>query len=43
MSDTMKLWERVMEQRLRQKTEISENEFGFMLGRSAMKAIFSLM
>ena len=38
----MKLWERVMEQRLRQKTKISENQFGFMPGRSTMEAIFSL-
>ena len=32
MSHTMKLWERVMEQRLKQKIKISENQFGFMQG-----------
>ena len=42
MSYSMKLWERVMEQRNRQKTKISENQFGFMPGRSMMEAIFSL-
>ena len=39
MSHTMKLWERVIEQRLRKKVEISENQFGFMPGRSTMEAI----
>ena len=42
MSHTIKPWARVMEQRLRQKTKISENQFGFMPGRSTMEAIFSL-
>ena len=42
MSHAMKLWERVIEQKLRQKTKISKNKFGFMLGRSTMEAIFSL-
>ena len=42
MSYTMKLWERVMEQRLRKKIKISENQFDFMPGRSTMEAIFSL-
>ena len=32
MSHTMKHWERVIEQRLRQKTKLFENQFGFMLG-----------
>ena len=34
------LWNygRVMEQRLRQKAKIVENQFGFMLERSTMKA-----
>ncbi|GKC08006.1 retrovirus-related pol polyprotein LINE-1 [Tanacetum coccineum] len=31
--------ERVIERRLRQETKVSENQFGFMLGRSSMKAI----
>jgi hypothetical protein len=33
---------RVMEQRLRQKTKIYENQFGFMPGRSTMEDILSL-
>ena len=40
MSHTMKLWERVIEQRLRHETTILENQFGFMLGQSTMEAIF---
>ena len=40
MSHTMKLWERVIERRLRQETHISENQFGFMPGRSTMEAIY---
>ena len=40
MSHTMKLWERVIEQRLRHETAILENQFGFMLGQSTMEAIF---
>ena len=40
MSHAMKLWERVMEQRLRQKTKISENQFGFMPGRPTMEVFF---
>ncbi|KAL6520853.1 hypothetical protein OROGR_017422 [Orobanche gracilis] len=39
MSHTMKLWERVIEQRLRRSVKISENQFGFMPGRSTMEAI----
>ena len=42
MSHTMKLWERVIERRLRQETSISENQFGFMPGRSTMEAIYLL-
>ena len=40
MSHTMKLWERVIERRLRQETRITENQFGFMPGRSTMEAIY---
>ena len=40
MSHTMKLWERVIEQRLRGTTQISTNQFGFMPGRSTTEAIF---
>ena len=40
MSHTMKLWERVIEHRLRAITRISMNQFGFMPERSTMEAIF---
>ena len=40
MSHTMKLWERVIEHRLRAITRVSMNQFGFMPGRSTMEAIF---
>ena len=40
MSHTMKLWERVIEHRLRAITWVSMNQFGFMPGRSTMEAIF---
>ncbi|GJT38900.1 zinc finger CCCH domain-containing protein 18 isoform X1 [Tanacetum coccineum] len=39
LSHTMKLWERVIERRLRRETTVSENQFGFMLGRSSVEAI----
>nr|GEX72149.1 hypothetical protein [Tanacetum cinerariifolium] len=39
LSHTMKLWERVIERRLRRETSVSENQFGFMPGRSSIKAI----
>jgi Reverse transcriptase (RNA-dependent DNA polymerase) len=40
MSHTINIWERVIEHRLRKLTTISTNQFGFMLGRSTMEAIF---
>ena len=36
----MKLWKRVIEHRLRWETNVSKNQFGFMLGRSTIEAIF---
>ena len=42
MCHMMKVWERVMERRMRDITEVSENQFGFMPGRSTMGAIFLL-
>lgn len=42
MSHTMKLWERVIEHQLRHETRMSENQFGFMLGRLTTEAIFLL-
>jgi hypothetical protein len=40
MSHIMKLWERIIEHRLRGVTNVTENQFGFMPGRSAMEVIF---
>jgi hypothetical protein len=40
ISHTTKLWERIIEHRLRGVTNITENRFGFMSGRSTMEAIF---
>ncbi|GJX44892.1 retrovirus-related pol polyprotein LINE-1 [Tanacetum coccineum] len=39
LGHTMKLWERVIERRLRRETSVSENQFGFMPGRSSVEAI----
>ncbi|GJZ43869.1 retrovirus-related pol polyprotein LINE-1 [Tanacetum coccineum] len=39
LSHTMKLWERVIERRMQRETMVSENQFGFMPGRSLIKAI----
>jgi hypothetical protein len=40
MSHTMKLWERIIEHRLRGVINVTENQFGFMSGRSTIEAIF---
>jgi len=40
LSHTMKLWEWVIEGRLRTDIRISENQFGFMPGRSTKEAIY---
>jgi hypothetical protein len=40
MSHTMKLCQRIIEHRLRGVTNVTENQFGFMLGRSTMEVIF---
>ena len=42
MSHTMKLWERVIDARLRYEVQIAEQQFGFMPGRSTTDAIFGL-
>ncbi|GJR32479.1 retrovirus-related pol polyprotein LINE-1 [Tanacetum coccineum] len=42
LGHTMKLWERVIERRLRRETNMSENQFGFMPGRSTIEAIHLL-
>ena len=38
----MKVWERLMERRLRDITEVLENQFGFMPSRSTMVVIYLL-
>jgi hypothetical protein len=40
MSHTIKLCERIIEHRLRGVTNVTENQFEFMPGRSTMKTIF---
>ena len=42
LSHMMKLWERVIERRLRKDISISKNQFGFMPGRSTTEAIYLL-
>ena len=42
MCHTMKLWERVIEHKLKQNVKISENQFGFMPVRSTTEAIHLL-
>nr|GEW24740.1 retrovirus-related Pol polyprotein LINE-1 [Tanacetum cinerariifolium] len=42
VSHTMKLWERVIERRLRRETRVLENQFGFMPGRSTTEAYDSV-
>ncbi|KAK3533116.1 hypothetical protein QTP70_007304 [Hemibagrus guttatus] len=42
MSHTMKLWERVVEARLRMVVEICEQQYGFMPRKSTTDAIFAL-
>ncbi|KAK3557116.1 hypothetical protein QTP70_024647 [Hemibagrus guttatus] len=42
MSHTMKLWERVVEARLRKVVEICEQQYGFMPRKSTKDAIFAL-
>ena len=38
----MKLWDRMIERRLRYETPILDNQFGFMPGRSTLEAIYLL-
>ena len=42
LSNTFKIWERVVDRRIRQCTNIHESQFGFMPGRSSTDAIFIL-
>ena len=43
ISFTMKLWERVIEHRLREHAKIAENQFGFIPERSTIEAIHILL
>ena len=42
LNHTTKLWERLVERRLRKDISISENQFGFMPDRSTTEAIYLL-
>ena len=42
MSHTMKLWERIMDQRIREETSVGEEQFGFMPGKGTTDAVFAL-
>ena len=42
MSHTMKLWERIIEVKIRKEVTIAKQQFGFMPGRSTTDAIFCL-
>ena len=42
ISHTMKLWERVVEARLRREVTISEQQYGFMPRKSTTDAMFVL-
>ena len=42
ISHTMKIYERIIEQRIRNKTVMSEEQFGFMPGKGTIDAIFAL-
>ena len=43
MSHTMKVWERIIETRLRDRVEISKQQYGFMPGKGTTDAMFALM
>ena len=42
MSHTMKVWERIIEARLRDRVEISKQQYGFMPGKGTTNAMFCL-
>ena len=42
ISHSMKLWERVVERRLRSELKFSEQQYGFMPGKSTTDALFAL-
>lgn len=39
-SHTMTIWEKVVAIRLREETEMSENQFGFMTGKSTIEPMY---
>ena len=41
MSHTMKVWEKVIDRRLREETTMIEEQFGFMPGKGTRDAIFA--
>ncbi|KAK1661097.1 hypothetical protein QYE76_049256 [Lolium multiflorum] len=43
MSHTMKLWERIIDHRLRRVTNVTKNQFGFMPGRSTTTEVIFLL
>ena len=42
MSHTMKVWERIVDRRIRDETTMGEEQFGFMPGRGTTDAIFAI-
>ena len=42
MSHTIKVWERIIEARLRDRVEISKQQYGFMPGKGTTDAMFAL-
>lgn len=42
LSHTMKIWERIVDRRLREETSIGEEQFGFMPGKGTTDAVFAL-
>ena len=41
ISHAMKIWERIIDRRLREETSMGEEQFGFMPGRGTTDAIFA--
>ena len=41
MSHIMKIWEMIIDRRLREETTIGDEQFGFMPGRGTTDAIFA--
>ena len=43
MNHTMKVWERIIETRLRDRVEISKQQYGFVPGKGTIDAMFALI